>query len=110
MRLRSPARRRAPLPATPAARSERNRPDLFYQWHHGLPKGVCLSHENLVCSALDSVETLELTRADAWLHAAPMLHLVDAFASWGVTLAGGRHVTAHFEPDLFGPLVQDGRI
>jgi acyl-CoA synthetase (AMP-forming)/AMP-acid ligase II len=26
----------------------------------GLPKGVCLSHENLLASALDSVETLEL--------------------------------------------------
>ena len=76
----------------------------------GLPKGVCLSHENLLKSALDSVETLELTSADAWLHAAPMFHLVDAFAIWGITLAGGRHVTAHFEPDLFGPLVQEARI
>jgi long-chain acyl-CoA synthetase len=76
----------------------------------GLPKGVCLSHENLVCSALDSVELLELTSKDVWLHAAPMFHLVDAFAIWGITLAGGCHATAHFEPDLFGPLVQDGRI
>lgn len=73
----------------------------------GLPKGVCLSHENLLASALDSVETLELTQEDAWLHAAPMFHLVDAFAIWGMTLAGGRHVTAHFEPELFGPLVQE---
>jgi long-chain acyl-CoA synthetase len=73
----------------------------------GLPKGVCLSHENLLASALDAVETLELTSADAWLHAAPMFHLVDAFAIWGMTLAGGRHVTAHFEPDMFGPLVQE---
>jgi long-chain acyl-CoA synthetase len=76
----------------------------------GVPKGVCLSHENLLASALDSVETLELASADAWLHAAPMFHLVDAFAIWGMTLAGGRHVTAHFEPDLFGPLVEEARI
>jgi acyl-CoA synthetase (AMP-forming)/AMP-acid ligase II len=76
----------------------------------GLPKGVCLSHENLLASAQDSVETLELSSADAWLHAAPMFHLVDAFAIWGMTLVGGRHVTAHFEPDLFGSLVQDSRI
>lgn len=76
----------------------------------GLPKGVCLSHENLLASALDAVETLELHAADAWLHAAPMFHLVDAFAIWGMTLAGGRHVTAHFEPDSFGPLVQAARI
>lgn len=76
----------------------------------GLPKGVCLSHANLLASALDSVETLELVQEDAWLHAAPMFHLVDAFAIWGMTLAGGRHVTAHFEPDLFGPLVQETAI
>ena len=76
----------------------------------GLPKGVCLSHQNLLASALDAVETLELVSADAWLHAAPMFHLVDAFAIWGMTLAGGRHVTAHFEPDSFGPLVQEARI
>jgi long-chain acyl-CoA synthetase len=76
----------------------------------GLPKGVCLSHENLLASALDSVETFELNSGDAWLHAAPMFHLVDAFAIWGMTLAGGRHIAAHFEPDLFGPLVQEARI
>jgi acyl-CoA synthetase (AMP-forming)/AMP-acid ligase II len=76
----------------------------------GLPKGVCLSHENLVASALDSVEALGLAGGDAWLHAAPMFHLVDAFAIWGITLAGGRHVAAHFEPDMFGPLVQEERI
>jgi acyl-CoA synthetase (AMP-forming)/AMP-acid ligase II len=76
----------------------------------GLPKGVCLSHENLLASALDSVETLELGSSDAWLHAAPMFHLVDAFAIWGMTVAGGRHVTTHFEPDLFGPLVEEARI
>jgi long-chain acyl-CoA synthetase len=76
----------------------------------GVPKGVCLSHENLLASALDSVESLELSPNDAWLHAAPMFHLVDAFAIWGMTLAGGRHVAAHFEPDLFGPLVQGARI
>jgi len=76
----------------------------------GLPKGVCLSHENLLASALDSVETLGFSQEDAWLHAAPMFHLVDAFAIWGITLAGGRHVTAHFEPEMFGQLVQEERI
>jgi len=76
----------------------------------GVPKGVCLSHENLSASALDSVETLSFSGDDVWLHAAPMFHLVDAFAIWGITLAGGRHVTAHFEPDMFGQLVESERI
>jgi acyl-CoA synthetase (AMP-forming)/AMP-acid ligase II len=76
----------------------------------GRPKGVCLMHANLVASAQDALETLAFSPQDVWLHAAPMFHLVDAFAIWGITLSGGRHVTTHFEPDAFGHLVQDQRI
>lgn len=76
----------------------------------GRPKGVCLTHRNLVASAFDSIVGLELNERDVWLHASPMFHLVDAFAIWGVSLVGGRHVVAHFEPDVFGPLVERERI
>ncbi len=76
----------------------------------GRPKGVCLTHRNLVASALDSIVGLELNERDVWLHASPMFHLVDAFAIWGVSLVGGAHVIAHFEPDTFGPLVERERI
>jgi len=76
----------------------------------GQPKGVCLSQQNLVTSALDSVIALELNAHDVWLHAPPMFHLVDAFAIWAMTLTGGRHVITHFEPDRFGPLVAAERI
>ncbi len=76
----------------------------------GLPKGVCLAHANLVASAMDAMETLALRQDDVWLHAAPMFHLVDAFAIWGLTLVGGRHVATHFEPEAFGELVEREKI
>jgi long-chain acyl-CoA synthetase len=72
----------------------------------GQPKGVCLTHRNLIASALDSIIGLEMNERDVWLHASPMFHLVDAFAIWGVSMVGGRHVVAHFDPETFGPLVE----
>ena len=65
----------------------------------GVPKGVCLTHGNLVASALDAIIALNLNGDDVWLHAAPMFHLVDAFAIWGVSLVGGVHALAHFQPE-----------
>jgi long-chain acyl-CoA synthetase len=76
----------------------------------GQPKGVCLTHRNLIASALDSIIGLEMNERDVWLHASPMFHLVDAFAIWGVSLVGGKHVVAHFAPETFGPLVERERI
>ncbi len=49
--------------------------------------------------------SLELTGDDVWLHAPPMFHLVDAVATWGVTLVGGLHVTEHFDPKTFAATV-----
>ena len=76
----------------------------------GLPKGVCLTHGNLVASALDSVICMELRERDVWLHASPMFHLVDAFSVWAITLVGARHVFAHFAPDSFAATVEAERI
>ena len=93
----------APDPATTAQ-------IFFTSGTTGLPKGACLTHGNLVASALDAVETLQFHADDVWLHAAPMFHLVDAFAIWGITIAGGRHIATHFEPARFGELVARDRI
>jgi long-chain acyl-CoA synthetase len=76
----------------------------------GEPKGVCLTQQNLVASALDSIITLELSAASVWFHAPPMFHLVDAFAIWAITLVGGCHVTEHFEPDRFCEVVEKSRV
>ena len=72
----------------------------------GEPKGACLTHGNLVATAFDTVLSLELTGDDVWLHAPPMFHLVDATAIWGVTLAGGKHICEHFEPQKFAATVR----
>ncbi|MES2184592.1 MAG: AMP-binding protein [Pseudomonadota bacterium] len=76
----------------------------------GQPKGACLTNGNLVASALDAIVSLELRQRDAWLHASPMFHLVDAFAIWAMTLVGGRHIVTHFSPETFGPLVAAERV
>jgi long-chain acyl-CoA synthetase len=73
-------------------------------------KGVCLTHRNLIASAIDAIIGLEMNERDVWLHASPMFHLVDAFAIWGASLVGARHVVTHFEPEVFGTLVEGERI
>jgi long-chain acyl-CoA synthetase len=76
----------------------------------GEPKGACLTHRNLTATAYDTVTSLELTGADIWLHAPPMFHLVDAVATWGMTLIGGLHVTEHFDPKTFAATVKGNRV
>ena len=73
----------------------------------GEPKGVCLTHANLAASAYDAIVALALDRDDVWLHAAPMFHLVDAFAIWGMTMVGGVHAIAHFRPEEFAGIVAE---
>ncbi|WP_174292249.1 class I adenylate-forming enzyme family protein [Sphingomonas bacterium] len=76
----------------------------------GQPKGVCLTHGNLLASGIDAIERLDFANGDVWLHSAPMFHLVDAFAIWGMTLAGGAHVAGQFDAAGFGALVERERI
>jgi len=58
----------------------------------GQPKGVMLTHTNVFVHALAAISELRLTDSDAWLHAAPMFHLADAWAVFAITAIGGRHV------------------
>ncbi|MHC4378207.1 MAG: AMP-binding protein [Planctomycetota bacterium] len=58
----------------------------------GRPKGVVLTHANVVAHALAACIELELTAADTWAHIAPMFHLADAWATLALTLVGARHV------------------
>ena len=64
----------------------------------GRPKGVMLSHGNVVSHALGTIAELHLTDSGVWIHVAPMFHLADAWATWAVTWVGGTHVMVpHFE-------------
>jgi acyl-CoA synthetase (AMP-forming)/AMP-acid ligase II len=59
----------------------------------GFPKGVMLSHANLIVSALGTAATGNFVAADGkLLHAAPMFHLADLAAWNGRNLVGGSHV------------------
>lgn len=65
----------------------------------GRPKGVVLSHKNVMTHALGTIAELQLTDRDVWIHVAPLFHLADAWATWAITWVGGRHVLVReFEP------------
>lgn len=57
----------------------------------GTPKGVVLTHGNVTTHARLAAQALGLRADDVWLHAAPMFHLADAWATFAVTLVGGEH-------------------
>ncbi len=57
----------------------------------GRPKGVMLTHGNVATHAHAAVAELGLGATDHWAHIAPMFHLADAWATFAVTLVGGRH-------------------
>ena len=65
----------------------------------GRPKGVMLTHTNVVSHAWGTIAELRLSDADTWAHVAPMFHLADAWATFAITAVGGRHVIVpRFEP------------
>lgn len=57
----------------------------------GRQKGVMLSHRNVYTHALSTIAELHLTDEDVWIHAAPMFHLADAWATWAITWVGATH-------------------
>jgi acyl-CoA synthetase (AMP-forming)/AMP-acid ligase II len=66
----------------------------------GFPKGVTLSHANLITSALGMLASrYALGTGARLLHAAPMFHLADLAAWTGQLVLGGAHVIIPmFEP------------
>ena len=77
----------------------------------GRPKGVMLTHDNVNIHASTAVAELTITAEDRWAHIAPMFHLADAWATFAVTLAGGRHVMlADFEAQGALRLLQDEEV
>ena len=58
----------------------------------GLPKGVMLSHGNLVANAKHFLFQDALTPEDRYVHAGPMFHVADSTMVFCVTWAGGAHI------------------
>lgn len=74
----------------------------------GRPKGVMLSHRNVVSSAMNKIVLGGFGRDDVWLHAAPMYHQADAWAVLSFTALGATHVfMPSFEPGHTLDLIED---
>lgn len=85
-------------PIADVRRSDDELAGLFYTGGTtGFPKGVMLSHRNLLTSALGAVASGYLLNRDStYLHAAPMFHLADLAGNLGANLLGCTHVTIPF--------------
>ena len=58
----------------------------------GSPKGVMLSHRNIMTAALGGIADEFLTKGGTYLHAAPMFHIADITAWLAESVIGGTHV------------------
>jgi long-chain acyl-CoA synthetase len=58
----------------------------------GRPKGVTLSHANLVANAKHFLFTDALTPEDRYVHASPLFHVAGSTMVFCLTWAGGAHV------------------
>ncbi len=77
----------------------------------GKPKGVILSHKNVNIHSNNSITELSLSICDKWLHAAPLFHLADAWATWAITKVGGTHILCRdFNPDKLCRIIEDEKV
>jgi long-chain acyl-CoA synthetase len=67
----------------------------------GFPKGVMLSHSNVVYESVVWIYSLNFSEDTIYLHSAALFHLAGASPMVALTLVGGTHVTIpKFEPEL----------
>jgi len=77
----------------------------------GLPKGVMLSHKNVVCNAYQSVATARITSHDRMLVFVPLYHIYGIMLIGTAAMSGATMVLMErFEPERCLQLIQDERI
>lgn len=77
----------------------------------GRAKGVMLSHKNIVSNAMHFIMATGIVERDVYLHAAPMFHLGDLGAAFGVAMKGACHVfVPQFQPVQVLQTIQAHRV
>ncbi|MGH2842239.1 MAG: long-chain-fatty-acid--CoA ligase [Solirubrobacteraceae bacterium] len=77
----------------------------------GAPKGVMLSHQNLLANARHNLAATGHSQADRWLHVPPMFHVAGIANVLACTWAGARQVIVpRFEARAFIEAVRRERI
>lgn len=67
----------------------------------GFPKGVMLSHANLLGSGFTVAQATKIEASDRYLHAAPMFHIADIGGLVAMSLVGVTHIIVPaFVPDI----------
>ena len=74
----------------------------------GFPKGVMLSHTNLVTSALCMALAAETPNAPRYLHTAPMFHLADLATVLMTLVKGGTQIVVRaFDPEVVQSVIRE---
>lgn len=77
----------------------------------GRPKGVMLSHKNLVSNAIHVAIAAGYTERDIYLHSAPMFHAGDNGSTYAMSMIGACHVfMPAFHPTQMMQIVQDEKV
>ncbi|MEA2646686.1 MAG: hypothetical protein QOE92_1769 [Chloroflexota bacterium] len=77
----------------------------------GRPKGVMLSHGNLVANAKHVLITMGHRTDDTYLHAIPMFHSGDGLHTFATTWVGATHTfVPSFDPDRLTAAIEKERV
>ncbi len=77
----------------------------------GLPKGVMLTHSNVMANANNASNSLSFVENEIYLHSAPMFHAADQASTYAVTIRGGSHaIIRRFDPEVMVAAIEKHRV